>query len=120
MATTCTPLTASESQRVHYMQTRQPKKKLLTILFSDDDMALLRRVQDLLRPTFGDLSYAAVCRYGLRLAAAHLGCTPEPPIPLTCATEPLMSSNGHPTDWVHPASLLTTHKPKPKARRKRN
>lgn len=69
--------------RVHYMSTRKPKRRQLGILFSEDDMQLLRSVQDALRPTMGDLSYAAVIRYALRIAAAHLGLTElaDPPSP---------------------------------------
>jgi hypothetical protein len=64
------------------MSTRKPKKRQLALLLSQDEMALLLAVQDALRPTFGDLSYAAVIRYGLRLAAAHLGIEAPDPLPL--------------------------------------
>jgi hypothetical protein len=64
------------------MSTRKPKKRQLALLLSQEEMALLLAVQDALRPTFGDLSYAAVIRYGLRLAAAHLGIDGPEPIPL--------------------------------------
>lgn len=74
--------------RVHYMTTRKPKRRQLTVLFSEDDMALLRAVQDALRPTMGDLSYAAVIRYGLRLAAAHLGIEVPSPLPPTVPPPP--------------------------------
>jgi hypothetical protein len=86
---TAYPISATPFSRPHYMSTRKPKKRQLALLLSQDEMALLLAVQDALRPTFGDLSYAAVIRYGLRLAAAHLGIEVPSPVPLPTIPPPV-------------------------------
>jgi hypothetical protein len=53
------------------------------LAFDADADALLRRVRDQLAAQAGRASYAAAVRYGLRLAAAHLGIDAEEPVALS-------------------------------------
>ena len=62
---------------------QRPKQLARLVTLTEDDLALWRRVRQLLQDQTGRATLVGACLYGLRLAERHLSQSADPPVQLT-------------------------------------